>query len=506
MPEPPVPEESPDAAFLKYVPVMKDKLPPVWDWPASDDGRAAFFAAHFGEIVRWVPELEEWRIWHGHRWHPDTTGRMPHYCQLLSRHQHAEAKDHLRRLTDELAAGIEERAEEGSRPKLRKQADVDKLYNFALRSALALGDERTISSTLAALSHQRELVVPIAAWDALPNIVGTRNGALNLITGEHTPGQPSAHITKALDVKHDPGAQCPEWQKFIAEILPDTLADYVQKLAGYSLTGRTDDQAFYFCYGTGKNGKSIFLNTLAGLFGDYAGKAPPELLEEPKNGAPPKANIAQLPGVRFLHGDETSEGARMRENLIKGLTGGDQLTGEHKYCAPFKFTPTAKLWMVGNHRPRVYGTDNGIWRRVREIPFTITISDEKEIPESVLMARFRAERPGILNWMVEGLKALQSAGPIPMPHIVRVATQDYKDSEDDLAEFITECTQDAEEAHREPKADVYQAYQNWAKRNGITFAMTANQFTRRISERAEWALDGGKRHWRAKSVKAEARA
>ncbi len=490
------------AAFLEAVPEFKEDVPHVWEFPLNDDGRAAFVAAHLGDILRWVPELKEWRVWHGHRWHADHTGRAGHYLQLLSRHEQCAAAALLRDLTGGLRTEILEAPRDGEktpRPNLSDK-EIRRRYDAATRAALALGDERIIAPTLAALARQRNMVIPVVRWDASPRLVGTLNGMLDLMTGTPHPGRPSAYITKELDVASASGADCPEWRKFIARILPDALARYVQQLAGYSLTGRRDDQAFYFCYGAGKNGKSIFINTLAGIFGDYAGKAAPELLEEPRNGVPPKANIAQLPGIRFLHGDETSEGARLRESLIKGLTGGDELTGEQKYCAPFRFSPVAKLWLMGNHKPRVHGTDNGIWRRVRLIPFTATITPEEEIPESVLRARFHAERPGILNWMLEGLRMGPEAGGIPMPAAVKAATQDYRESEDDLADFIADCTQDAEDHYREPKHEVFQAYQKWARENGITFPLSGKQFTRRLGERPGWILDAGKRHWQAKSV------
>ena len=497
-----------DRAFLDFTPAPLDAVAPVWEFPTSDDGRATFFLQHFGGIVRYVPELKLWRVWHGHRWHDDFTGRLGHYCQILSRWELLAAE----KLLEEMSTALAETAKatvKATAKKEKKKADdeddelspkgIQKRYQWARRQAEALGDEKTISALLAAAARIGKIIVPLQQWDANPLLVGTLNGVLNLKTSKHRDGGRLDYITKEIAVQFDAAAQCPHWRKFIARILPIELAKYVQRLAGYSLTGGTDDQAFYFLYGVGKNGKSVFIRALAALFHHYAGKAPAEMIEEPRNGAPCKHNLAQLPGIRFLYGEETTEGGKLRENLIKSLTAGDPITGEAKYAAPFIFSPVAKLWLMGNHRPRVHGTDAGIWRRVRLIPFTECITEDEDIPASVLLSRFEDERPGILNWMLEGLTA-NKPGAVPMPQVVKAAVAEYRESEDDLAEFITDCTQDAAENYREPKGTVFQAYRKWAAQNGITFPLNAKQFTRRVGEREGWKLDAGRRHWMQKSI------
>ena len=496
-----------DRDFLEFAPTPRADIPNIWEFPNNDDGRAAYLLAHFGEILRYVPELGQWRIWHGQRWHPDTTGRAGHYCQLLSRHQLEAATCRMEELANELSSQIKAETDPvgGSKAGRKlKRADVEAEARRNRACATALGNEKTISAMLAAASRVGHVIVPLVQWDANPWLVGTANGRLNLSDQTHAPGIPVDYMTRGLAVAYDPRATAPQWEAFIARILPDdSLAHYVQTIAGRSLTGSTDDQAFYFLYGTGKNGKSIFIETIAALFNDYAGKARRNLIEEPRNGGDCKHDLAQLPGIRLLHGEETSSGGRLREDVVKSLTAGDTLTGEAKYHAPFSFHPCAKLWLMGNHKPRIEGTDTGIWRRVRMIPFTATISDEEEIPQAILMARFAAERPGILNWMLAGLAACPS-GSIAMPPAVRDAVAEYRQSEDDLGDFISECTQDATENYKESKQDVFRAYQRWAADNGISRPWTMKQFTRRLSNREGWRLDPRGKSWMEKSVISDA--
>jgi putative DNA primase/helicase len=203
-----------------------------------------------------------------------------------------------------------------------------------------------------------------------------------------------------------------------------------------------DDGAFYFFFGAGKNGKSVLLETLASIFGAYAGHARSELLEEPKHGGSPKHDLANLPGVRFLHSEETNDGARFRAGTIKSLATGEKLTGEKKYQDPFEFHSQCKLFIGGNHKPRLDGADFGLVRRLRLIPFTQTITEAEEVPKEEMLAGLRAEGPGILNWLLSGLAAWKP-GLRHAPAEVREASAEYARSEDELADFIECCTQDA---------------------------------------------------------------
>ncbi len=487
--------------LLEYRPALNDSALPVWDYPDNDDGNGAFFLAAFGNLIAWVPEVKLWRLYHNGMWFDDTTGRLPFFAQLLSRQECLRAERLKNQRAEELAEQVKN---DGQPPKGKPMLTAKGIKNecrAALRRAERLGDEKVIAAMLLAASRSGRVVVPASLWDANPWIAGTVNGILDLKTGGHRAGRPEDRVTKALGCEYAPRAECPEWLKFISRVLPDAdIAGYVQKLAGYSLTGTCDDQAFYFLHGSGKNGKSILMQSLVMLYGDYAGKARNNLIEENRNGADCKHDLAQLPGVRFLHGEETKQGGRLREETVKSLVAGDPVTGEAKYQSPFTFTPTAKLWLMGNHKPRIAGTDTGIWRRVRLIPFTETISEEEAVAPTVLLDRFRSELPGILNWLLDGLR-MCPRGSIPMPASVAAAVSEYRAGEDELGDFISECTQDAAPGYKTPKLEVFARYQMWAAENGIRHSLTQKQLTRQLKERDTWIMDPRRECWLGKSIR-----
>jgi P4 family phage/plasmid primase-like protien len=492
-------------ALLSFAPEPKETgVPPVWEFPENDDGRASFVHAHFGEILGFVPEApkgRQWRIWHGHRWHIDGTGRVGHYCQLLSRHQLTAAAKLHKALTKQLG---EEIKEDASREEKRlTKAAATKKYGTAQAAALALGDEKTIAAILAALARTRGLVIPIEVWDANDNVIGTRSGVLDLRTLKHREGRKEDYITRELAAEYDPAAKAPAWEKFINRILPPDLLVYMQRVFAYTLFGDCRDRSFYFLQGTGRNGKTILIETMSRFFGSYGMKAAKNMIEEPRNGGDCKANLAQLPGIRFLHANETSEGGKLREDVIKEISGGDTLNGEAKYGMPFNFKNRAKLFMCGNHALQISGADDAIWGRIKKIPFAAVISNEEAIDENVLKAILATEFPGILNWLIAALLAMPPDGKIPLPAAVKEAIAEYRTDQDILAEFLTECTQEAPTDYREPKSVVYSAYRNWAVVNGIRHHWSMSLFTRRLKDRQGWSMDPSGKKWVARSIVAE---
>jgi putative DNA primase/helicase len=331
--------------------------------------------------------------------------------------------------------------------------------------------------------------------------VGTLNGTLNLRTLQHRPGSRSDYITKRINASYDAEAKAPEWEKFITRILPEDLAGYVQSIAGYSLTGKTDDQSCYFLYGKGGNGKSVLVSTLARIFGDYAKHAPRNLVEQPAHGGGCKNEIAGLPGARLLYGEEAQD-RPMREDFIKALTSGmDTLTGEKKFRDEFSFIPVAKLWLMGNEMPTVRGTDDGIWRRIKVIPFKARIAESERRPQSEMQRTFDAERPGILNWVIAGLRPFLEDGCIVVPDVVKAASTEYRMDQDTIAEFIADCTTDASPDARVPKQILYAAYKEWCVRNGIREPLTNAKLTRKLPEYDGWRKSSDRRYWMGKQLR-----
>lgn len=457
--------------FLRYVPAPKNGIAPIWEYGHTDYDRARFFLAHFGEDVRYVPDRGVWRVWVS-GWNEDSTGtRLAAYAFALRRH----CMEQLADAEQDILNGVMGSAEASKEEIKAAEAQVKRLKVVCD----SLAEVTKIESMLKAAHSIGDTTRPEELWNTDPYCAGTLNGTLNLRTREFGSSRFTDYITKYLGAAYRPGETCPRWMEFIRKVQPDeNLANYLQALVGYTLTGDVSDQAFYFLYGKGANGKSVFLRMISELMGDYAEQGRRNLLEESRN-SDPKHDLAMLPGKRFLYCEETSAGGRVREETIKALTGGEKVVGEAKYEKPIVFQPVCKLWIAGNHRPAIEGTDLGIWRRVKLIPFTTTIAEEERIPYGEMIERLRPELSGILNWALDGLERWR---PGQMPLEVRAAVEEYRADEDDLAEFIEDAL---EENPGKPvdRASVYAAYRRWAESQGIRNVWSAKKFNRRLGER-----------------------
>jgi putative DNA primase/helicase len=212
------------------------------------------------------------------------------------------------------------------------------------------------------------------------------------------------------------------------------LITYLQRLIGYCLTGDVSEQVLWFLYGTGANGKSTFLNTILALLGDYAMQSVSDLLMQKKNESHP-TDRADLFGRRFVSTIETEQGKKLAEALVKQLTGGDTIRARHLYQDFFEFPPTHKILLAANYKPVVYGTDHAIWRRIKLIPFTVTITEQQK--DKNLFQKLKNELPGILNWAIKGCLDWQKNG-LGEPQEVYKATEQYRSEQDLLEQFITD--------------------------------------------------------------------
>lgn len=318
-------------------------------------------------------------------------------------------------------------------------------------------------------------------FDADPMLLGVSNGVLNLRNGQLRLPSPDLMVSKRCNVGYDSSATCPRFDQFMLEIqpYPDVRA-FLQRLAGYWLTGDTSAQMFAFLFGTGCNGKSVFTELMAWLLGDYARKIATELLmQHQRNPQGPSPDIVALKGARLAYASETEEGQRIAAARIKELTGGDTLSGRVPYGkADICFQPTHKLLIVGNHKPEISDTSHGMWRRVMLLGFEQTIPAGNR--DTHLLEKLKAEGPGILNWALAGLRAWRASGLQP-PASVRDATASYRDDQDTLGEWLTERCQ-VGTSFTAAKHKVYLDYTHWAKTNGHA-PMSQSRLTRRLNER-----------------------
>lgn len=433
---------------------------PLWLYSNSDLGNADALVDSIQGTGVYCPEIGMWLTFE-QRWHRDYSN------QIRTK-----------------AAGF-------VRDSIKAAADVadEEIRSRALKRAMCLGNLKPMCNAITLAEANPRVIVHLKQLDTDPWLLGVDNGTLDLRTGQLVETSAEAYVTRGMETAFDPLATCPLWEAFIERVTRghDGLAEYIQRSVGYSLTGQTVEHVFWFLYGDGKNGKSTFIETLQKLFGEYGMRASEKLLSLSKHGADtPQNEIAALYGGRILFGSETKEGDRLNEKFIKDLTGGDTVYGRSLWKEGVQFVPTCSLWMFGNHKPSISGTDRGIWRRVQMIPFTATLTDE-EIDLDLKDKMKAIELPGILNWAIGGLRQWQNAmavggSKLGAPCCVTGATAEYKKDQDTLGLFLEERLEIVAGA-RTSKAAVYEAYRIWAFDNGQTHTITKNTLTLRMKER-----------------------
>jgi len=324
--------------------------------------------------------------------------------------------------------------------------------------------------------------------DASPDLLNTESGTIELRTGELREHRREDLITKLAPAEYRPDALAPAWEAFLERVLPgEELREFVQRASGYSATGDTSEQCMFINHGSGANGKSTFQEAIAAALGDYAMRAPTEMLLTKRSGGIPN-DIARLKGSRFVASSETEEGRRLAESLIKDLTGQDTVTARFLWAELFEFTPTHKLWLSTNHKPEIRGTDNAIWRRIRLIPWSVTIPPAEQ--NKKLPATLRREIAGILAWIVRGCLEWRREG-LQAPDEVRRATGQYRAEMDVLAGFLAECCE-LDTGHWEYAKDLYECYKRWCDENGER-PEPQRKFGGRLGERGFQRDRGGSR-------------
>lgn len=284
--------------------------------------------------------------------------------------------------------------------------------------------------------------------------------AVDLRTGELRQPRREDYSTKKTGA--EPGGDCPRWQQFLAEITngDDDLRAYFQRMAGYCLTGVTTEHVMFFAYGTGANGKSVFINTLAGVWGDYAVTAPMETFMASRNERHP-TDIAMLRGARLVVAQEIEAGHRWAESKIKTLTGGDRISARFMRMDFFSFVPQFKLFIAGNHKPSLRGVDEAIRRRLHLVPFHVTIPQAQRDP--ALFDKLRAEWGGILRWAIDGCLEWRRIGLAP-PKAVRDATEAYLASEDAVSQWIEDrCLLDQRNFAK--RSALFESWKAWTELN-----------------------------------------
>ena len=380
-------------------------------------------------------------------------------------------------------ARAQQAAKQTVRAIYREAATLDDADQRAAHAKCATRSEskQRIDALLAMGGSEPQIYAEPDDFDQTAMLLNLPNGTLDLQTNELRQHSPSDMLTKTAGAIYEPEAVCPQWESFLDDVMAGNadLIDFIQRAMGYSLTGSTEEQCLFFLYGTGANGKSTFAEVLLALLGDYGTKTRTESLLTRRFDGGPNNDIAALAGARLVIAAEVPEGRRLNENLIKDLTGGDTISARFMRKEFFTFSPIFKLWMYGNHKPQIRGTDDGIWRRLRLIPFEVQIPEPDQ--DRQLKHRLLAELPGILNWALEGLRSWQETGLRP-PQEVLDATSGYRAEMDTLQAFIDECCVAGNPNVSVLMQELYPAYQEWATESGED-SITKRRFGQRLTEK-----------------------
>jgi putative DNA primase/helicase len=440
----------------------------------TDLGNAARLIHRHGENLRYCWLWGKWLVWGGKRWIKDDTGKVY-------------------RLAKETVASIYQEAATSPDEERRKA-----LAKHAMRSEAGARVKEMVD-----LARSDVPVMP-DELDALPDLLNTESGTVDLRSGDLREHRREDLITKIALVEYRPGATAPAWEAFLERVLPSgELRSFVQRAVGYSATGDTSEQAMFINHGAGANGKSTFQEAISAALGDYAMRAPTEMLLVRRSGGVPN-DVARLKGSRFVAASETEEGRRLAESLIKDLTGQDTITARFMRAEFFDFKPTHKLWLSTNHKPEIRGTDNAIWRRIRLIPWSVTITPAEQ--NKKLPTTLRRELPGVLAWIVRGCLEWRREG-LQAPDEVRRATGEYRAEMDMLAGFLAECCE-LDTEHWDYAKDLYASYKRWCDETGER-PETQRKFGGRLGERGFKRDRGGSRGagiWRGLRLTEEEKA
>lgn len=454
----------PGATTTSIAPVVSDDAYLALDLKAyhtTDLGMAETFRDRFGDLLRYDHQRSQWLLWDGHFWRPDADDAA---FRL--------AYDHVRYL----------------------QRDALVVPDYLERKRYldyALGREKR--SALTAMMQHAQSLKPVAIagdkWDSNGWLLGVPNGVVDLRTGQLRPGERDDFVTLQAGTEYG-HFDCPRWLQFLDEVFNGNaeLIDYIWRAVGYSLTADMREQCFFVMYGSGSNGKSIFIDALETITGSYGHRADMKMFA----GFSSDANsfqMADFRGKRLVFAAEVKKDARMNEHVLKHFTGGETLRAEYKYGRSFTIRPVGKIWLSVNHTPKVADDSYGFWRRVRLIPFLRTFAGSSD--DRALRDTIRAEAPGILAWAVAGCLEWLSRG-LAVPTTVQAATDDYQAGEDPLADFwstriiVSADTFDSVVSF----IKVYTAYREWASSMGISDRekMTAKAFGNALTLKFEKAM------------------
>lgn len=432
-----------------------DKQLPRRSW--DDTGETDRVIDQFGDVIKYSYINKCWYIFNGSYWEVDQSGKIH---QLIDAMTESIGKE-----TVEIPPDADE----------KEEAAIKKAFDKFVKHSRSNSAKKAVMDEL---KHR----VPVAPgeFDIDKTLLNVSNGYIDLASGELHDHDITKLFSKEANVEYSDKAGCDEWIKFLDQIFDHNqeLIDYVQTAVGYSMTGSIKEQIMFILYGNGRNGKSVFLETISNILGTYAKTIQASSIMVKQNSGGPNSDIARLAGARLVTSSEPNEGLRMDEGLVKQLTGGDKVVARQLYGKEFEFEPEFKLWLATNHKPIIRGTDDGIWRRIRLIPFTVQIPDDQV--DKDLKYKLARESIGILNWAVDGALKWQQHG-LHTPRVIESASEGYREEMDVLSQFVSEAC-DTSTEYTINASQLYKLYKSWAEDN-VQYQMSNTKFGREMTNR-----------------------
>lgn len=421
----------------------------------DDTGNADRFIDRYGNLYKYSYIANKFYIYDGMKWKIDDKGS-------------------IRKLIDEMIENIKNEKVLHSEDVTEEEArEVFQKFYKKTRGTQA---KKNIMNEL---MHRRPATPD--DFDRDDMLINVANGYIDLTSRELYKHDINKMFSQITNTDYTEKMQPAVWLDFLNDIFAGDKAviRYIQKALGYSLTGSTREQIMFILFGKGRNGKSIFVETIAEILGDYSNNMQAKSLMVKKNDNV-NTDIARLSKARFVTSSEPNEGFRFDEGLIKQLTGGDKVTARFLYAEEFEYTPKFKIWVSTNHKPIIRGTDDGIWRRLVLIPFDVQIPEEKV--DKDLKYKLLREAPAILNWMAEGAYMWMQEG-LAMPEKLKEAVQKYRNEMDTLGQFIEDCCK-VDKNSSEKVSNLHQAYKTWSNDNlTSTKVLGMKSFSQKMEER-----------------------
>jgi len=451
-----------------------DFYPVEWSEQKSDKGNAELLAQYFGYDILFVPEAGKaggYYVWTGTHWEYDK-GNAAMY-----------------RRAKEITGILLVHAS--------KQATADQREEWA-SYAISCGNAGKLKNMIELVrTHVR--TVHKSEFNNQRMLLNLREGTVDLKTGTIRPHDRNDLLTKCQSIPWNPAAECKRWLQFLNEVFEGNqeVIDFIQRAVGYTLTGLTVEEVLFIGWGTGRNGKGKFTDTLIALLGDYARPAKFDMFVA-KKGDEGKANAeAELFGAHFVPASEGEQSKRLAEAKIKNMVSGDPVEGEKKYQDSFTYYPEYKIWLFTNYKPRIVGTDEGIWDKVIFIPFKRYFEPNER--DKNLLAKLKQELLGILQWAIRGCLAWQEQG-LNVPECLKQATAEYRHEQNVLGHFVEDELVENDKL-KAPCGQMYEHYKSWAEKNG-EYQMTATEFKERMEQRyGEAGRSAEGKFWKGVGIK-----